>query len=291
MRIGIVGAGRVGCSLAIALSKKGLPAVGVYSRNADSIRTVREKAVFTVYKDTGALVEGSDTVLITVPDTRIEEVSKEIARASQPDALAGKVFLHCSGALTATVLSDLREKGGFTGSLHPIQTFPDRTESWASMYHICFGFEGMPEAEAAAEEVTRLLDGSMLRVGPGGKSLYHAAACVLSNYMVTLSHTASGLLERAGIGREEGLVAFAPLLRSTVENILKAGSTAALTGPISRGDTATVASHLEAMERLFPEGIELYRNMGRETVLVALEKGTVDDESSRELLRILDGHK
>ena len=291
MRAGIIGAGRVGCSLALALSKKGLQGTGVYGRNAESVRIILEGQAVTAFERMDELVKNCDTIFITVPDQAISEVARLIVQSCNSSDLTGKTFLHCSGALASGVLSCIRETGGFTGSLHPIQTFPDKTNSWESMYNIFFGFEGTSEAEATAEKVVSLLEGRILRVNTEGKSLYHAAACILSNYMVALSYSAGQLLEGAGINADIGLKAFAPLVRSTVGNIERLGNIDALTGPISRGDTDTVEAHLDAMEGKFPDAAMLYRSLGRATVALALEKGTIKEERARELIQLLGKSK
>jgi predicted short-subunit dehydrogenase-like oxidoreductase (DUF2520 family) len=289
MRIGIIGAGRVGCSLALALSQRRVPIAGIYSRSAASAEFAAQAVRCRSFDSLKELVDTGDILFITVPDTAIAPVAREIAQISGEAGLSGKVFLHCSGALSSGVLDCIRKAGGAVGSLHPIQTFPDRRDSWESMYGICFGFEGMSGAEAAAAEIVSLLGSSMLKVDEGAKSLYHAAACILSNYMVTLSHTAARMLECAGIDREAGIRAFAPLLRSTVENISRLGSVEALTGPISRGDAGTVAAHLEAMEKMLPDEAELYKSLGRSTVLLALEKGTIDEDRAQVLMDLFGG--
>ncbi len=286
MRIGIIGAGRVGCSLALALSDRKLP-VCIYSRNPVSSKCAAQMTCCSFSEDLKHLVEVSDMVLITVPDSSIRTVALRIVQSSGTNGLLDKVFLHCSGALSSEVLACIRKEGGRTGSLHPIQSFPDRKASWKNMLGIYFGFEGTSEAETASKELVETLDGTMLKVNKESKSLYHAAACVLSNYMVTLSHTAAGMLEKAGIDRETASRAFAPLIQSTLENINRLGSIGALTGPISRGDSATISAHLEALEQQLPEETELYRNMGRATVLLALEKGTIDREKAQEMMRLL----
>jgi predicted short-subunit dehydrogenase-like oxidoreductase (DUF2520 family) len=286
MRIGIIGAGRVGCSLAFALSDRKLSTC-IYGRNPASAEFAAQIPCCSISEDLPHLVEASDTVFIAVPDSSIKAVAFRIVQSSGLSGLKDKVFLHCSGALSSEVLECIRKEGGWTGSLHPIQSFPDRQASWKNMFGIYFGFEGLPEAEAASKEVVDLLDGTMLKINKSSKCLYHTAACVLSNYMVTLSHTAARMLEHAGIDRETGSRAFAPLLQSTLENINRLGSVEALTGPISRGDSATIAAHLEALEQQMPDETELYRSLGRETVLLALEKGTIDEDKAEELRWLL----
>jgi len=235
------------------------------------------------------LIEKSEVLLITVPDSEISPVAYEISKIAYESGrgFKGKVFLHTSGAATSEEMAPIKDKGGFTGSLHPAQTFPDRENSWKSMFNIYFGYEGSEEAKKYASDIVKSLNGKMLMLTAESKPLYHAAACVISNYTVTLSHVAGTLLEAAGIEREIGMKAFAPLLNATVANIIDSGSVNALTGPVSRGDAETVLDHLNAMEaKLYNKEstIELYKLLGKETIKLALEKGTIDDEKAEELM-------
>lgn len=287
MRIGIAGAGRTGCSLALALAGAGAAVAGVYSRRPEDAALVFEGTGIACGDDIRKLVENSDLIFLAVPDSVIGPFAAGVADLCR-DAVPEKVFLHLSGAVTSGELKELADRGAFTGSLHPIQTFPDRKNSWRSMYNICFGFEGRDEARMAAREIVGLLAGDMLVLNPGTKSLYHAAACMLSNYTVTLSHAAAGLLERAGIPADAGMKAFGPLLKSTAENIVSAGSVNALTGPISRGDAATVAGHLAAIGEDESGAAEAYRVMGRLTVKLALLQGTINEKQAEDILRALN---
>ncbi|MCD6336325.1 MAG: DUF2520 domain-containing protein, partial [Candidatus Latescibacteria bacterium] len=122
----------------------------------------------------------------------------------------------------------------------------------------------------------------------GRKALDHGAVCVASNYLVTVTDLAARIMERAGVGKEEALGAMLPLIRGTVNNLERIGLPGALTGPISRGDAATLARHLNAMEELAPEVLDLYRTLGAETVRLAREKGGLDqaeEEAIRGMLK------
>lgn len=287
MRIGIAGAGRTGCSLALALASAGACIAGVYSRRPEAASAVFGGTGIACQDDMRSLVENSDLVFLAVPDSIIAPFAVETADLCG-DAVAGKVFLHLSGALTSEELKGLADRGAITGSLHPIQTFPDRKNSWQSMYGICFGFEGRDGALTAARKIVGLLSGDMLVLNPGTKPLYHAAACMLSNYTVALSHAAAGLLERAGIPGDVGMKAFGPLLKNTAENIVSSGSVNALTGPIARGDAGTVAGHLSAIGDDEGGTAEIYRTMGKLTVKLALLKGSIDGRQAEDILRVLN---
>ena len=271
MRVGIIGAGRVGCALATALEKNGADVITLQDRNIDY-----ENKLENVLKN-------SDAIFLTVPDSQIELVSEQIVKFSNPKNIDGKVFLHCSGALTSNILKKITEVGGFTGSLHPIQTFPDRNNGWKGIFNIYFGFEGAEKAKESALETVNILNGKMIIIEADKKSLYHAAACVLSNYTVTISNLAENILENVGIPLELSMKAFGPLLKNTVNNIAEMGSVGALTGPISRGDICTLENHLEALTVMKPEIKEIYKILGEATVKLALMKGSIDDEKAKKM--------
>jgi len=287
MKVGIIGAGRVGCALAFSLADREIIISGIYSKKSDSAAFASEKSGCLPESNLQGLVKKADVIFITVPDSQIMSVSEQISSLCSGADINGKVFLHCSGALTSEVLRHLDDKGGFTGSLHPIQTFSDRENTWKGMFNIYFGFEGSPEAGCAASKIVGILDGQLLMIKSETKPVYHAAACMLSNYTVTISHIAGKLLEMAGIKRDIGIKAFGPLLRNTVNNIMTMGSTAALTGPISRGDCYTVEGHLTAINIENPEIEDLYKILGRATVQLALVKGSIGNDEALAMLDIL----
>lgn len=286
MNIGIAGAGRTGCSLALALAAKGARISGVYSRKPESVAGIFKGTGIECEADICSLVAKSDLIFLTVPDSEITPFSTRISSLCG-GAAAEKIFLHCSGALTSAALNELRDAGAVTGSLHPIQTFPDREKSWNAMYGIYFSFEGSDKAIPVVRETVEILEGEVLVIEPEAKPLYHAAACILSNYMAALSYTAGELLERAGIPPEVGIKAFGPLLKSTAGNIAGIGSVKALTGPISRGDKATISGHLAAIGTDDRDTAELYRVLGRITVQLAQIKGSIDDLQAAALLEAL----
>lgn len=286
MRIGIAGAGRTGCSLALALNAAGACIAGVYSRKPETSADIFIGTGIACEGDISTFVRKCDVIFLTVPDSAIASFATSISMICGND-VSGRLFLHCSGAMTSAELDVLAARGAVTGSLHPIQTFPDRAGSWESMCGIHFGFEGSDEALSAARETVALLKGEMLVISREAKPLYHAAACMLSNYIAALSHAAGKLLERAGIPKDTGMKAFAPLLMSTVENIIAAGSAKALTGPISRGDTATVQEHILAIGEDDRAMAEVYKVLGRLTTELALLKGSIDEKQGEAILRVL----
>ena len=133
------------------------------------------------------------------------------------------------------------------------------------------------------------LDGILVEVNDNDKVLYHAAACVASNYFVATYHYAENLMEKAGIAEGQARQALLPLVKGTLKNIEALGLIGALTGPIARGDIGTVKKHLQILEEKIPENDELYKALGKYTTDVAREKGTIDRQKQIELLTVLGG--
>jgi len=286
LKVGIIGAGRVGCALAIALKQKGLVISGVYSKSAESFDFLSKKIYVDCENSLTQVVKGSDVIILTVPDDAIGALSYDIAQKSGVIAVKSKIFMHCSGALSSDVLENLRLIGAYTGSLHPIQTFADRENGWKDVENIYFGFEGCKEAQKCAEALVKALKADMLIIEKKNKPLYHAAACILSNYMVTLTYIAGEVLEKAGVASNKGMKAFMPLLKNTVKNIECIGSVKALTGPVCRGDVEVIRTHINELNDVIPEVSGLYKVLGLATVDVALKKASIDEVKVEELKSI-----
>lgn len=272
MNAGIIGAGKLGSALAIALSKAGFCICGIYSKSEESCQLLCRKLNIDVANNLGTVVRKSDVIFVCLPDNDIENMALRIASHFEPELIRSKVFFHVSGALTTEVLKPLENLGAFTGSFHPIQTFADRENGWEKLYDCFFGFEGCNEAGECAETIVGRLNGRLIFISKEHKPLYHAAACIISNYTVTLFHIMFKMLIRTGMNEDAAVNAFMPLLKNTVDNIEGLGYISALTGPISRGDHKVVEQHLKSLSYEIPEVEDIYRLLGRETVDIALKK-------------------
>lgn len=286
--IAVVGAGKVGSALALLLNKRGYPIVGVskkpHSRGDDFL--AEELNVFVTCKPQKITV-GAKVVFITTPDRMIAQVVEEIA--AQGGFGVGQIVLHTSGACSSEELEPARKKGAFAASLHPLQSFADVKMAIKSLAGSYFALEGDAPALTVAEEIVRDLEGRSFTIAVGDKPLYHAAACIASNYFVSLMHLATGLYGRFGLSTQEAFQALLPLLRGTINNITQVGPASALTGPIERGDDVTVSGHMAALEEVGKQELELYRVLGLYTLKVALEKGSISLDQERKLHDIFEG--
>ncbi|MCX7769862.1 MAG: DUF2520 domain-containing protein [Proteobacteria bacterium] len=286
-KIYFIGAGKVGTSLAYLFNQKGYEIIGIGSRN---LKSAEASANFvgnniTATNDILVFVEEADIVFITTNDDAIPFVVQDIA--NRCEIFEGQIFIHTSGSLPASVFGPLEKKGAFGISIHPLQTVASPSEGVNNLIGSLFAIEGNLKAYDTALELVRALDGQPFFIDSEKKPLYHLAAVIACNYFVTLINTSMKIFENVNIDTEKGLVGLLKLVRGTINNIEKVGPKQALTGPIARGDIHTIEGHIVAMKKYMPELIELYKILGKMTVDIAKEKGTLSESKGKKILEIL----
>ncbi|MCW8889037.1 MAG: DUF2520 domain-containing protein [Sedimenticola sp.] len=285
-RIALIGAGAAGSAMVIALHQAGYPIIGIASRSQASAQSCAERIGNPLATtDVAKVVVNADIIIIATPDDQIATVCQSIA--DRGVIRPGQLFIHLSGALTSTILEPAQSKGAETLSLHPIQALADPEKGAALLKTTYFCLEGKTTAVTKAMGLVESLSGKRLVVPSEKKALYHASLCVASNYLVTLESVAVSLLEQIGIERQAGMQALLPLIQGSVENLSHTGLPGALTGPISRGDTETIAHHIDSLREMPADYQALYRMLGKETIELALEKGGLDDEEAEQIRFLL----
>jgi predicted short-subunit dehydrogenase-like oxidoreductase (DUF2520 family) len=280
--IGFIGAGRVASALAVALERAGYRVVAVASRtpgSADALAARLRGA--RVCLDPQAVVDSAGLVFLTVPDRAIEPVVASLRWSK------GVAAVHTSGAESRAALLPAELAGAETGALHPLQTFAATVEQDERLAGITFALEARGRLRETLLRVVEDLDASAIELTAAQRTLYHASAVLVSNYVVTLVKLATDLWPGFGVDRRAAVHALLPLLQGTVENIEHVGVPAALTGPIERGDLATVECHLQALAAA-PAVLRAYIALARSTVQVAVEKGTLNAASAESFRRILE---
>jgi len=276
--LAFVGTGKVGSALAVCLHRRGYPVAAVYNRTREKAEKVAREAGAAVAPDPAAAARLARVVFITTSDGAIGLLDGMIGEGG--GWCPGQVAVHTSGAQGAAVLRRAREAGVTVLSLHPLQSFAGMEAALENLPGSWFALEGDPEAFETAREMVKDLDGRIFQVDTAAKPLYHAAACVASNYLVALMYLATGWFGEFGLGREEAFQALSPLVRGTLNNIERAGAARALTGPVERGDASTIAGHLAVLADRGRQEEELYRRLGRYTVEVARAKGSIDGSTA-----------
>lgn len=257
----ILGVGRLGSALACLARGCGYPVTAITAGHRETAENFSQITGIPAFFDNAEAAAQGDIILITVPDRILPVVLEElvIGKRLRP----GQVLLHTSGVLAGEVLAAARQFRTSVGSMHPLQSFADIETAQKNLSGSAFAIDGDPEAVIAASHLAIDLGGRVLRVPPEERVLYHAAACIASNYLVALLHVAEKLLGRWATEEQEALQALLPLVTGTLRNVTQQGTTAALTGPIVRGDASTVAQHLKAL----PEGfLNVYQTLGQEAL-------------------------
>jgi predicted short-subunit dehydrogenase-like oxidoreductase (DUF2520 family) len=285
--IAIIGLGKVGTAVGYLLRTAGYTIVAVAGRSLENLRMGLRYTGGQVYTDNAEAASCAECVLITTSDDAIALVCEEI---SQKGALrAGKKVIHMSGAGGLDLLASARRAGAFVASIHPIQSFAHVEGAIKSIPGSTFGITADEEIKQWAEQMVRDIGGSPFQLADTDKALYHAAACLASNYLTTLMHTVEEIYQSLGMEREDALRAFWPLVRGTLENIETKGAVQALTGPISRGDAGTIEKHLSALRERLPGLLPLYCEMGIKTVDIGLKKKTLPPDKAEIIKTFLKG--
>lgn len=280
MKAGIIGGGKVGCCLAQYFQQAGV-LQGITAAHAEKSMLLAQR-FGTELLTNEKLVQQADILLLTVPDRLIQKVAQQLAAAGA-DALRGKIFLHCSGSLGTEVLEPLKEQGAFVGSCHPLQSF---VSAATELHGVYMAVDGDAEALEAAKKIAALLGGIPFYVPAKERRLYHAAACFCSNYVVAAAAIGQQLMARWVGSEDAAWQALLPLFKGTAANLQQADSAgSALTGPIARGDCATVSGHLAVLPQ---EVISAYCSLGLEAVRLASANGTIDSETAQQLVRLLE---
>ncbi len=286
-RIAILGPGKVGTAVGHLLKKAGYEIVAVADLTLEAAGRASAWTGGEAMTDIVRAAREADCIFITTNDDAIAGVCEAVA--SEGGFRKGSKVVHTSGAGGLDLLRSARRRGAHVACIHPLQTFADVESAISKIPGSVFGITADEIILAWAERVVEDLGGKPFHVADEDKALYHAAACMASNYFVTLMYLAEEVYGRMGLSREEAVRAFWPLVRGTAENIERKGTVLSLTGPIARGDGGTIRKHLRAFRKRCPELLKLYREMGLFTVELAARKESLKEETLAEIRSILKG--
>ena len=259
--VGVIGTGRVGAALAVALIRAGHRVVGASAVSQASRQRIERFLPGVAVLQPEDVLEAASLVLLTVPD----------------DVLPGLV----NGL---AVLDPAVQQGALPLALHPVMTFTGRPDDVDKLAGICFGVTAPDVLRPAAEVLVMEMGGEPVFIAEADRALYHAALAGAANHLVTQVVQAQDLLARAGVAQPARMLA--PLLSAALDNALRLGD-AALTGPVARGDAETLAGHLQALRADAPEALPAYLALARLTASRALASGMLAAPEARRLLDVL----
>ena len=283
LKLGFIGAGTVCTALAVRLNSKGYPIVAVSSRSRTSAQNLaRAVDGCRVFNNNQAVADSAELVFVTTPDDAIAPV------ASQIQWHPGQSVVHCSGAASTDILQPAKESGAQVGAFHPLQTFASAQQAIENIPGSTFALEAEQPLLNTLKDMATALDGHWVELKASDKVIYHAAAVFACNYLVTLVKLATDLWQTFNVPTQKATQALLPLIRGTLNNIDTVGIPQCLTGPIARGDIGTINKHLDALQQTAPHLLSTYRELGLQTIPIALAKGRINQQQAQELRTILE---
>lgn len=262
--IGIIGAGRVGATLARLWRKAGYTISVIYSRTEEHAKDLATFVDAKVVMSANEVIRCSDLTVLSVPDDAIESVVVLLAHDVSLDGEIPKAVIHTSGAHSVVSLQLLADKGMMTGGLHPIYPFADVDSALEGLIGATFALETNDTLlHKWLQDLVHTVAGQTIIIPKGQKSLYHSALVIASNYTVTLYAIAEQLLVNLGADKSIADDALNTLIRATIDNIQVQGIPDALTGPLVRTDIGTMESHLVALSAENSELQLLYKQLAR----------------------------
>lgn len=282
LRVGVVGVGRVGSALGVALARAGHEVVAVSGVSAESRARADRMLPGVPVLAVDEAVDAADLVVLAVPDDVLRPLVSGLADTGV--WRAGQLAAHTSGAQGIGVLDPAAARGVLALALHPVMTFTGRPEDLDRLDGATFGVTALDELRPVAESLVVEMGGEPVWIPERARSLYHASLTVASNHLITLVNDSLTMLSGAGVDEPARLVA--PLLSASLDNVLRLGD-AALTGPVLRGDVATVAGHVDTLARSAPDVLASYLVLARRTVERARATGQLSAARAAAVLEVL----
>jgi predicted short-subunit dehydrogenase-like oxidoreductase (DUF2520 family) len=280
--IGIIGAGAVGTALGTALHRAGWPVVAVASR--DEARRSRFRSLVPTaraFAEAAPVLDEAELIIMAVPDDAIAALAGELRLYS------GQALVHTSGVLGAEVLEAARAAGTQVGAFHPLVAFADTERAISALHGATVAVEGDDQLASLLATMAEALGATAVRLAPGSKAAYHAAAVLAAGGFVALLDAIAELGAAAGLDEAGSLAVYGGLIEQTLGNARALGIRAALTGPMTRGDVGTLERHLDALARLAPGALPLYTAAAEREIALAESRGSLAPQAAESMRRVL----
>lgn len=283
MKIGFVGAGKVGFTLGKYFQSKGNSVVGYFSKSVQSAKSAAEFTESKSFDDINTLLSCCDALFLTVPDNNIKEVYSSLSK----QAIKGKLICHCSGVMSSDeAFEDAEKFNAMICSVHPLFAISDKYKSYFQIADGFFTVEGCKNGVKAVSEILNNCGNDYQIIDKSKKELYHLSATISSNLVVGLLDFGVSIMEKCGFSRENALKALTPIVTNNVNNVMKNDVLKSLTGPVERCDFNTIEKHLNC---LTGEEKELYILLSKRILNIGKEKNKGRDYGDLDM--ILKGAK
>lgn len=278
MKIGFIGAGKVGCSLGKYFVQHGKEVGGYFSKNLQSAIWAEEFTKTKHYQSLEDVIADNEVIFLTVPDREIANVWNQVKQFP----LQQKIICHCSGSLSSAIFSEIDRMGAYGYSVHPLFAVNSKEYSYQEFSQAIFTVDGSLEKVNFVMQLLTSCGNKVIQIPGEKKTLYHAAAATASNLVNGLLYMAQEMLKDCGFESEEALEALSPLIQGNVDKALSVGFCEALTGPVERNDTTTVGSHMQILEG---DRGQIYRLLSKQVLEIA--KGKHKDRDYKKMEELL----
>ncbi len=280
--IGIIGAGAVGTALGVALSRAGWQVGAVASRDAgrrERFRTLVPAA--RAFPEAAAILDECHLAILAVPDDAVAALARSLHLYS------GQAIVHTSGLHDAGVLAPALAAGTSAGSFHPLVAFADLERALAALPGATVAIEGDDALLDLLDEMAVSLGTVPVRLAPGSKVAYHAAAVLAAGGLTALLDVIVAVSAPTGLDEAGALAVYGPLAAQALANARALGTAAALTGPAVRGDAGTIAAHVAAVAAAGEDPLAVYRALGlRQVAIAEARRGLAPGEAARLARRV-----
>lgn len=285
-KIGFIGTGPVGGSLALSLHKKNYPIVALSSKtNISAQKLARMIPNCKAYKSLNKVLERSEVIFITTTDDSIETIVSSLQWNSN------KAVIHCSGAASTDILEHASQQNASIGTFHPLQAFASIEKGIEGIPGTTFAIEGDPNIKNYLKGIAFKLGGSHIFLKPEDKVLYHISGVMLGGLLTSFAATTAQIWDSIGLSREEGLKSLSHMMQQVSKNLKTLGIPAAIAGPYPRGDIGTIKKHLEELYNKYPKVLPLYCELALCALPLAIEKGSINKETHNEIYQVILKYK
>ena len=267
MKVGFIGAEKVGSSLGHYFFQNKISIAGFYSRTQSSRWAAAKQYNTNAISCINELVTLSDVLFLTVPDDQIATVWEQVKQLSTK--AKRKYICHCSESLTSNILSGIKATNVFGYSTHPIFPFQSRTTAYETLSQAIFTIEGDEIHQTPLLELLYACPNRFIPIQAKQKVRYHATAVFASNLVISLFHQSFSILMDCGFQEEEAHMALHPLAFANLNHIFEVGPKKALTGPLERHNLDTVKNHLNALS---PEERKIYTVLTQNLITIACQR-------------------
>lgn len=281
VKIGFIGAGRLGRALAWSFAARGFTVHGVASQLEKDTQALVEKAPGCRILAPQQIADECDVIFVTTPDDTIKPITDSI------EWRAGTGVIHCSGATEVSALSKAAADGALIGGFHPMQTFGDPEAAARTLPGCVITIEASGELLGFLSNAAERLGCRVNQLPPGARGRYHAAAAYASQYVNVILAEAVRIWASWGASEAAALQALLPVVRGTVSSIETAGLAKGMPGPVSRGDAGTVEKHLAALATVDTPTTELYKELCLRSVPLAEIAGVIDTATGDKIRNVL----